>query len=258
VSGSISYDRAAAAYDRTRGFSPEGQARSVQLLASELADRDPVLEIGVGTGQLAVPLRAAGVRVVGIDLAEPMLRALTAKAGGGDVPLALADATSAPFLTDAFGGAYLRWVLHLVPAWRTLLAETVRVVRPGGVFVALVGAYEGPRARIQARFDEILGRDGRPVGLGWGAVEELDAAMAELGATLRLPPSFREIEPQRIPGFLDSIDQNAFSWTWRVPEPERTRAAAEVRRWVSDHLGPPEDIPPHEYEIQWRAYDLPG
>jgi hypothetical protein len=25
---------------------------------------------------------------------------------------------------------------------------------------------------------------------------------------------------------------------------------------VSEHLGVPEDIPPHEYEIQWRAYDL--
>src|SRR5205814_784551 len=113
------------------------------------------------------------------------------------------DATVAPFRSDTFGGAYLRWVLHLVPAWQTLLEEMIRVVRPGGVFLALVGYYEGPRAEIQERFGRIVGYESRPVGLDWGSVEELDRAMAALGAHLRLPPSFTDVEPQRVPEFLD-------------------------------------------------------
>ena len=49
-----------------------------ELLA--LAGHGPVLELGVGTGRLAVPLaeagRASGVRVVGVDASEPMLARL--------------------------------------------------------------------------------------------------------------------------------------------------------------------------------------
>jgi len=257
VNRSVAFDRVADAYDRTRGFSPGGLARTIELFSGEVRGRDPVLDVGVGTGQLAIPLREAGVRVVGIDLAEPMLRVLRGKPGGADVPVAIADATRSPFPDAAFGGAYLRWVLHLVPSWRALLDEVVRLVRPGGVFLALLGRYEGPRAEIQRRFQELVGRDDRPVGLDWGATDELDAAMAELGAALRLLPSFEDPERERIPAFLDGIDANAFSWTWPISEDERRRASAELRHWVRDRFGPPEDIPAHRYEVQWRAYDLP-
>jgi SAM-dependent methyltransferase len=257
MSDSVSFDRVAGHYDRTRGMSEEGTRRSVELLNGELRGRGRVLEVGAGTGQLLLRLREAGVEVVGLDLAETMLLVLIGKAGGGaKVPLVLGDATAAPFRSASFGGAYLRWVLHLIPDWRGALAECVRVLGPGGVVLVLLGDYGGPRAEIQAKFDEIAGTHSRPVGLDWGATHELDAAMAELGATLRLPPLFREVEPQRIPGFLDSIDDNAFSWTWRVPERQRVLAAAEVRRWVAERLGPAEEIAPHEYEIQWRAYDV--
>jgi SAM-dependent methyltransferase len=48
----------------------------------QLAGQGPVLELGVGTGRVAVPLAARGLDVVGIDASPAMLERLAAKAGG--------------------------------------------------------------------------------------------------------------------------------------------------------------------------------
>ena len=62
---------------------------------------------------------------------EPMLAKLVEKAGGeAPFPLVVGDATALPFSDDRFGGAVVRHVLHLVPAWRQVVAELVRVVVP--------------------------------------------------------------------------------------------------------------------------------
>ena len=56
MSGSIRFDRAAEFYDSSRAISPEAMERTVELLAGELRGRGRVLEVGVGTGLLALPL----------------------------------------------------------------------------------------------------------------------------------------------------------------------------------------------------------
>ena len=55
MDGSVAFDRAAEYYDRTRGSSPEGLRKTIDLLTGELRDRGTVLEVGVGTGQLGLP-----------------------------------------------------------------------------------------------------------------------------------------------------------------------------------------------------------
>jgi ubiquinone/menaquinone biosynthesis C-methylase UbiE len=64
---SVNFDRAAGYYDATRALSAT-MAALTGLLATELADRQPCLEIGVGTGRFALPLRAAGIAMAGTDI----------------------------------------------------------------------------------------------------------------------------------------------------------------------------------------------
>src|SRR5207237_9534694 len=70
---SVAFDRAASFYDQTRTLSPEAAKRVTDLLSDELAGVERALEIGVGTGRIALPLVDAGVRLVGVDLSAPML-----------------------------------------------------------------------------------------------------------------------------------------------------------------------------------------
>ena len=56
-----------------------------------LAAGGPVLELGIGTGRLALPLAAAGVAVSGIDASPAMVARLAAKPGGGAILVAVGD-----------------------------------------------------------------------------------------------------------------------------------------------------------------------
>lgn len=56
-----------------------------------LAEEGPVLELGVGTGRLALPLHARGLPVHGVDGSEQMLDLLEEKPGGKHLPTTLGD-----------------------------------------------------------------------------------------------------------------------------------------------------------------------
>lgn len=80
-------DRIADAYDLLyRAVDPA----AIDLLA-RLAGEGPALELGIGTGRLALPLAARGVTVHGIDASEAMVRKLQEKPGGNDIPVTIGD-----------------------------------------------------------------------------------------------------------------------------------------------------------------------
>lgn len=259
MSDSIAFDRAAEYYDDTRGLSEEGVRHTTEALAEAFRGAGPILEIGVGTGQVALPLHDAGVHVVGVDLSRPMLSKLLAKAGGGPpFPLVEGDATSLPFADDAFAGVYLRWVLHLIPDWRAAVREIARILSPGSAFVAALGAYGGYRQEMQARFAEITGNSTEPAGLAWNGWDELDTEVASLGLQKLPDIGFTDQDRDDLEHFMQAIEGNRFSWTWAVPDAAtREAAAAEVRRWAEGRWGPLNEIPPETIDWRFAVYRLP-
>lgn len=89
------YDAAVA--DR---FSPDAVDPVVAVLA-ELADGGAAVEFAVGTGRIALPLAAAGVEVVGLDVSEVMLAELRKKDGADQVSVTVGDMTETRVRDDA-------------------------------------------------------------------------------------------------------------------------------------------------------------
>lgn len=83
---------------------PGDTDETIQWLA-ENAGEGPVLELGVGTGRVAIPLAAKGIDVHGIDASEGMLARLRSKPGGDRVTLHAADFTDFT-LPHTFSMAY--------------------------------------------------------------------------------------------------------------------------------------------------------
>ena len=136
-SQSVAFDRAADYYDRTRGF-PPGVEREVASLMARVGSFSPstrVLEIGVGTGRIALPVSAHVGKYYGIDLARPMLERLLAKQTSEPVFPVLGDATRLPFPSNTFDAVIAVHVFHLIPGWRDALSEVSRVLRSGGVLL---------------------------------------------------------------------------------------------------------------------------
>lgn len=65
-------------------FYPDYDPASIELLA-DLAGGGPVLELGIGTGRIAMPLHEKGVEVQGIDASEAMISKLRSKPDGSDI-----------------------------------------------------------------------------------------------------------------------------------------------------------------------------
>jgi SAM-dependent methyltransferase len=125
-------------------FDTEG---AVEALA-RLAGPGPVLELGVGTGRLALPLAARGVTVVGLDASASMFAKLAAKPGAAAVPTVLADmAEVGPAVAGAGGAvpvagyrlvfcAYNTFLnLDTAEAQRRCLAGCASLLAPDGALV---------------------------------------------------------------------------------------------------------------------------
>ena len=81
-------DRIAAVYDEFHSHSPIARSTdaTVEFLAS-IAGQRRVLELGIGTGRIAVPLAAKGLKIFGIDASEKMVEKMREKPGGDAIPV---------------------------------------------------------------------------------------------------------------------------------------------------------------------------
>ncbi|WP_131194640.1 class I SAM-dependent methyltransferase [Lichenihabitans psoromatis] len=125
-----------------------------------------ILDVGVGTG-LELPMFPLGCRVVGIDLAEPMLRRAGERVRrdnlAGVEGLAVMDATRMAFADASFDAAIVPYVLTVVPDPTAMMDEISRVIRPGGSIV-LVNHF-GAEAGLLKPIEAWLGQ--RSASLGW-------------------------------------------------------------------------------------------
>jgi SAM-dependent methyltransferase len=144
-------EHVAARYDDSSAemFQPEAVDPVVDFLA-ELAGGGAALELGIGTGRIALPLARRGVRVHGIDLSEAMVARLRAKPGGDEIPVTIGD-FAATRVDGTFSVAYLVFntIMNLttqdeqVACFQNVAAH----LEPGGCFVIEVGVPELQKLR---------------------------------------------------------------------------------------------------------------
>jgi SAM-dependent methyltransferase len=133
----------AARYDESEGdtFESATVASIVDFLFDLAGDR-AALELGIGTGRIALPLSRRGVRVHGIDLSTAMVARLRAKPGAEDLGVTIGDFATTT-VEGTFSLAYLVFntIMNLttqdeqVACFQNVAAH----LAPGGCFVIEVG-----------------------------------------------------------------------------------------------------------------------
>jgi SAM-dependent methyltransferase len=136
-------EEVAARYDEDEGFMFQpAHIEAVVEFLSGLAGDGAALELGVGTGRIALPLARRGVRVHGIDLSEAMVARLRAKPGGDEIPVTIGDFATAR-VDGTFSLAYLVFntIMNLTTQDEQVACfENVAAhLEPGGCFVIEVG-----------------------------------------------------------------------------------------------------------------------
>jgi ubiquinone/menaquinone biosynthesis C-methylase UbiE len=258
---SVSFDRAAEYYDETRGF-PPGQEQPVAALMAQaggLNATSRVLEIGIGTGRIALPLALHVGDMVGVDLSRPMLNRLRAKQTTEPVEVTVGDATQLPFPAGSFDAVVAVHIFHLIGNWQGALSEVARVLRPDGVLVSGWNNNTSDQSAdvLWNAWNAIVQEESRPhVGVAWDQFETFlpDAGWQRAGDTLTHTFITRRT-PQE---FLSLLERRAWSRCWRMPDDLVERGIAAVREAIRQHGIDPQQPQEHEAAFKAQAFRRPA
>lgn len=132
--------------DWERHFGTFSDTSETVHLVAELADGRSVLELGVGSGRLALGLRKRGLSVHGVDNSQPMVDALRRKPGGDVLPVTVCDLASVR-VAGSFGVVVLAYstlfALGTQDLQTQVFANAQRHLSPGGCFVLEAIAHQG-------------------------------------------------------------------------------------------------------------------
>jgi SAM-dependent methyltransferase len=167
-------EHVASRYDESSAdmFDPAVVEPVVDFL-EDLTGGGAALELGIGTGRIALPLARRGVRVNGIDLSEAMVARLRAKPGGDEIGVTIGDFATAQ-AEGTFSVAYL--VFNTINNLTTqdeqiaCFQNVAAHLEPGGCFVIEVGV---PKLRRLPPGDTFVAFDVSPTHLGF---DEYDVA----------------------------------------------------------------------------------
>jgi SAM-dependent methyltransferase len=195
----------AATYDEDGGdeFDPATIEATVDFLA-KLAGGGRALELGIGTGRIALPLAQHGVQVHGIELSKAMASKLREKPGGQDIGITIGDFATAR-VEGSFSLVYL--VYNTIENLTTQAAQVACFrnaaahLDPGGCFLIEVAIPDLRRLPPGERFHVFGAGDGY-----WG-IDEYDVATQGLtshhveivdGKAEYTPMPFRYVWPSEL------------------------------------------------------------
>lgn len=170
---SVDWDAEAARFDEEPDHglgAPEVRTAWAARLTAWLPARPvDVLDLGCGTGSLALLAAEQGHRVTGVDSSPAMVARARAKLAGRDAVFLLGDAAAPPVGERLFDVVLVRHVLWALPDPARVLRHWRGLLRPGGRFVLVEGVWGTVT----------------PVGI---PADRLTALLAPLAADVRVEP----------------------------------------------------------------------
>jgi ubiquinone/menaquinone biosynthesis C-methylase UbiE len=238
---SITFDRAADYYDHVTGFPPGYGAPIAAFIAQTggLSSANRVVEVGIGTGKISLPLARHVNAVHGVDISRPMMERLRAKQTDEAVYLAQADARLLPYPDHVFDAAVVVHVFHLIPNWQQVLSELARVLKPNGLL--LHGWTETDLADLWAKIDNAQ----KPTTVRMPLENKRETIISKgwqfVFGDIGYPYSY-SIAPQEI---INSIQSRQYWTTWTLSDEELSAmvsAASETFRQKYGSLDTPVEV----------------
>jgi ubiquinone/menaquinone biosynthesis C-methylase UbiE len=201
-----------------------------------------LLELGVGTGRIALPLIARGYRYLALDKDPGMLEVFRQKAAGvmRKVRLIEADARAIPLPDESVHGVIVVHLWHLLPDWPKALAEALRVLKPGGVLLEGWDEMEAEEERlIQDRWRFLVEAEGVGVvrGLHRKRLEEVEEALKRLGLRPKTKQVVQWREERTLRQALEALEERLYSFTQLVPEEVHERIMPGLWAWAQGEFG---------------------
>ena len=231
---SLCFDGLSAHYDKTRASDPLCFESALDWIASRFGPHlfNAVIEPGVGTGRIAIPLLKRGYSVTGIDISTQMLRLCTANAPQ-NAPLTciVGDATNLPFPPGSFDLAVAAHLFYFIPNWRKAVQEILRVLRPGGALIMMSTGFGAEVPEMNDRYKALASQRGYIFpSYGASSTSEVAEYARSIGCvTERIElPDWKWTNSILAVTALDHLRNRAYSFLRQVPPDLHNAVLAEM------------------------------
>lgn len=232
----VDFSGNASIYDRRHGaFAPE-RIVSQMIEVAELPLGSRILDVGAGTGRVAIPFARKGYSVIAVDASLAMITSLRQKSGDAGVLAVVGDVTQLPFASGSFDAAVIARLLYLIPNWQRLLLETLRVLKPGGFLFHEWGNggsnddWVQIREQARAIFEAAGVQD--PFHPGVRTEEEVDEFLAQRGARSIVEIPCEPDQQVTMREFLSRIESGECSYTWKIPPSFQAICVTALLEWA--------------------------
>jgi len=233
VSERVDFSANSKIYDHRHGDVISDQV--AQTLVSHLRRDAIIIDVGAGTGRVALALASNGFQVVAVDPAIPMLQTMQRKSGEALVLAVAAEGTRLPFRKNSADAIVLARLVYLVADWQRLLREAREVLRHGGILFHEWGNGDAGEAWVQVRekarslFQE-AGVE-TPFHPGARSEIEVESCLLDLGFHRREQIEAGVGPAITLADFLNKMQSGEFSYIWNVPKNAQDFCLPQLRRW---------------------------
>ena len=225
---SLSFDGLTAYYDQTRIFDPSCFAKAMDWLTGRFPSSQfpAVLEPGVGTGRIALPLAGRGYQVTGLDISEEMLKVCAAQSqalgtDGGALRCLRADAVCLPLRAMSFDLCVAVHLFYFISDWQGAVREMLRTLKPSGTLILLHTGFGAEIPRLNERYRDMTRQLGYTFPTyGVRSTGEVVNYAVSLGrAAERVDkPEWEWTAKISLPEALKHLRNRAYSFTRNVPD----------------------------------------
>lgn len=253
----VDFSGNAGVYDLRHGALLSDEAIQRLQEAAGLHARALVLDVGAGTGRVAIPLAEHGCHVVAVEPSTAMLAQLRAKAFSVCVRGVVAEGARLPFPAGHFDAVVVARLLYLTPDWRVIVDEAYQVVAAGGRLLHEWGNGQADEEWVQIRDEarRLFEQAGRHAPFHPGARSEADVDrqivsrgfIREAHLVLGSGPlvTLRE--------FLRRLVSGELSYTWGVPEDMQAACLPRLEHWAAQRFDLERTVPIPR-QLGWMIY----
>lgn len=253
----VDFSANASVYDNRHGAILAPDIAHDLVSRGELPREGRVLDVGAGTGRVAIAFAAIGFKTVALDPALPMLGELRRKAPDSQIHAVAGEGTRLPFIASHFDAVILARVLYLMADWQMVLRQTYDMLKPGGCLFHEWANGEAGEAWVQIRemsrtlFEEAGVNN--PFHPGALSEAEVDDFLVGLGLDRRNELRIGPGPTMTLRDFVEKIVSGEFSYIWNVPTHVRKSCLPRLRRWSEITFDLERSVPVPK-DLRWTIY----